>query len=185
MFNEAPARSTPGSRVEVPRFALPWGYSSWCSSGFSLPIAKIPSCGSWATGRSDSVDKYYKGVLFDRNFFGGSVVSCFKPSVPLLVSSVGQGFAAGSGLGQVWAFPEGVNAGCGHWRAKQLHGVAAGEAAAALPVGGFPGQKFPDQKCPGQTIPWSALFLLPPFQTWAAPHRESCLGRVSCMEKTP
>lgn len=118
----------------------------------------------------------------DRNFFGGSIVSCFKPSVPFLLSSVEQSFAADSGLGQVWAFPEGVNAGCGHWRAKQFHGVAAGEAAAAaaLPVGGFP-----DQECPDQTIPWSALFLLPFFQTWAAPHRESCLGRVSCMEKIP
>lgn len=68
---------------------------------------------------------------------------------------MGQSFAAGSGLGQVWAFLEGVNAGCGHWRAKQFRGVAAGEAAAALPVGGFPGQKCPDQKCPDQTIPWS------------------------------
>lgn len=32
----------------------------------------------------------------------------------------------------------------------------------------------------------SALFLLPfgrvGFQTWAAPHGESCLGRVSCLE---
>lgn len=49
-------------------------------------------------------------------------------------------------MGQIWAFPEGVDAGCGHWRAKQFHGVAAraaAAAAAALPVGGFPGQKFP------------------------------------------
>lgn len=32
-------------------------------AGFSLPTAKIPCGGCWVTGRSDSVDKYYKGVL--------------------------------------------------------------------------------------------------------------------------